>query len=575
MRLLFQAALSVIMATLSCAALAGVLKPSPAPTYSKDIQPILKERCIVCHSQSTLSNTAISGGLALDTMQAIQKGSSHLVLVAGRSADSELIRRIVSTSPGKLMPKGGPPLPVAQIDLLKRWVDAGVPVGDTKKIDSSLVVSASAMPMPINSAALQIQIATSIKIEGAPLLKKGEKEAPVTFGVKIGPLPPITSLAYSPDGKTLAVGSYRSVTLWDIANGKPIRSITNLPGPAYSLAFRGDSLLLAISGGAAGISGEVIVVDSKTGNQIGPLISGHTDLVYSVVWSPDGNRLATASQDKTARLWEWSSGKEIKQFKDHSDAVTKVCFAPDGKSIFTSSQDHNVRRYDVNTGLVLKVFSGHGEAVNAVAVSPNGKSLISSGQESGIRWWNIENGETLNTVGGHDGAVTDLVFSKDGKFAASTSADHTVRLWDVSNFNYLRTFAGSEDWLYSAAFSPDGKTICAGGAEGEVRIWDTTSAKLRVTLLFWPPNPKSGLEWAVVTPEGYFDASEGWMTKLTPQRSAKLITAADTGFAKTLYRPDQVLKAWSGQPLETAVIKVKPDNSSASKLSGKPTKAAK
>ncbi len=559
MRLFIKAAMPVIAAVLSITANAGEVKPLTTPTYSKDIQPLFKERCIVCHSQATLTNSSISGGLALDSLQATLKGSSHVILVAGKSADSELIRRVISTSPAKLMPKGGPALSPSQIDLLKRWVDAGAPAGENK-LDTAPVSPSKSLPMPVNRALLAVQIPTNIKIEGAMPAKAGVKETPVSYAIKVGPLPPITSLAYSLDGKILAVGSYRALTLWDAAAGKPLRTVTNLPGSVYSIAFRADSSLLAISGGAPGMNGEVRVVDPKTGSQVGPLMTGHTDLVYSVVWSPDGTRLATASQDKTARLWEWPSGKELKQFKDHSDAVTRVCFAPDGKSIFTSSQDHNVRRFDVNTGLVLKVFSGHGEVVNAVAISPNGKSLISSGQEPAVRWWNLDNGETANTVGGHDAAVTDLGFSKDGKFAISASADHTARLWSTDNGSLVRTLAGSEDWLYSVSISPDGKTISAGGAEGEVRLWDAGSGKLRVTLFSWPPNPKSGLEWAAVTPEGYYDASEGWQAKLIPQRTPKLINAADTQESKSLYRPDLVLKAWMGQPIETVVIKLKTQN---------------
>ena len=136
-----------------------------------------------------------------------------------------------------------------------------------------------------------------------------------------------------------------------------------------SLAYKPDGTQLAIAGGTAGVSGEVKVVDAKTLAAAGPTLAGHADVVFSVAWSADGTRLATGSQDKTARLWEWPSGKEKLAFKDHSDAVTRVCFAPDGKSLYTASLDHNARRFDCNDGKVMRVFTGHAEGITALALN--------------------------------------------------------------------------------------------------------------------------------------------------------------------------------------------------------------
>lgn len=530
---------------------------SPTPTYAS-IEPIFKARCVVCHNQAALNNPALSGGLALDSFAAMKKGvvgkdGATPVFVAGKSAKSELVLRLQNTSPTRLMPKGGPPLMQGKIALIAKWIDAGAPEGKVAPANRAPKTPKDA-PMPANPAALDVPLPTLLKPTPDLIKKETPKDASLAFALKVGPLPQITALAYSPDGKRLAVGGYRAVMIWDTTSGKPTACLALLSGSALGLAFRPDGTQLAVAGGATGAGGEVRVYDAKTFALVGSPLVGHTDVVYSVAWSPDGSRLATASHDKTARLWEWPSGKELKTFKDHSDAVTRVCFAPDGKSVYTASQDHNVRRFDVATGAVLKVFTGHSEAVTALVVKDGGR-IVSAGVEPRLRWWNVENGETTNYNDGHGAPINELVLSKDGKMFASASADATVRLWN-ENGGAIRALAGATDWLYAVALSPDVKFAAGAGSDGLVRIWETATGRLRLTLLAWPPTDKSAApEWAALTPEGYFDASSDWAARLHPQLAGKPVTAPRfAAWVKTLQQPESVAKAWQGAALEPAKL---------------------
>lgn len=517
-----------------------------SPTYARDIRPILQARCVVCHNQETLANPATSGGLALDTYAALRKGVSGKPIFTPGKAGGELIDRLSTTSPARLMPRGGPALPPEQIALFKKWIEAGAPAGNAPAETGHTSAAPATLPMPAPLALQDISLKMQVK-PGADLLPKTAPKNPdLAFALKIGPLPPVTALAYSPDGALLAVGSYRAVVFWNTKTGQPVSWLTHLSGSVQALAFRPDGTQIAIAGGVPGASGDVRVVDTKTLAVVGAPLQGHTDVVLSVAWNPAGNRLATGGQDKTVRIWEWPSGKEAKTFKDHSDAVTGVCFAPDGKSLYTASLDHSLHRYDCDKGTLLRVFTGHNEAVNALAVTRKGDRLLSSGVEPNIRWWNPDNGDTTNNNGGHSGPVNAIVISADGKFVVTASADHVARLWDANSTGQIRTFDGANDWLYTAAFSPDGKFTAAAGADGIVRLWETSSGRLRLMLLDWPPAEKATQpDWAAITPEGFYDGSPAWCALLRPQITGPTPTSPQlAAWVRTLHQPDKVAKAW-------------------------------
>lgn len=556
-------------------------KPINAPTYARDIRPVLEARCVVCHNQSAVANATVSGGLALDSYAALSTGvvgkaGATPVYAPGKSESSELLKRLLATSPTRLMPKGGPPLPPAQIELFKKWIDAGASAGDLPKNGKSVRTAPNTVPMPVPHPTQDVQIKTRIAPTPDLLKKDTPKDAALAFALKVGPLAPVTALAYSPDGKLLAVGGYRAITLWDTKTGQPAGCVIGLTGQVLCVAFRPDGTQLAVAGGSPGIAGEARVYDVKTLALVGKPVEGHTDVVYSIAWNADGTKLATGSQDKIARLWEWPSGKLLKEFKDNADGVTRVCFAPDGKSLYTASLDHNVRSFDTNTGAVLKVFSGHNEAVTALALSPDGKSLVSSSLEQRIRWWNLDSAETGRYSDGSGGQVNDIVFSKDGKLMASAAADQRVRIWDANNANQQRDLQGANDWYYAVAFSPDAKFVAGAGADGIVRLWESANGRLRVSLFSWPPVGKSPApEWAAVTPEGYFDACPAWAKVLRPLLAGQPLNAPQVAaFVQTLHQPENVVKSWQGADLQPAKLPEPPKPAADTKKPAAPNSKA-
>lgn len=532
---------------------------SPAVTYAH-VRPILMARCVACHARATLNDRVLSGGLALDTLQAIRngvagQGKARAVLVPGKSAQSALYLRLVATDPARRMPKGGPALNPQDIALIRKWIDAGAPGEEVKE---TIVSSASIVaPMPSSVGTQAIVVSTRMVPTADLAGKSTAKEARLALALEVGPLAPVASLAFSPDGQVLAIGGYRSVLLWSMTSGRPLGAITHLAGPVHALSFRPDGALLATGSGEPGVLGEVRVFDVKTLKPAGPPLRKHTDTVFSVAWNADGTRLASGSQDRTARVYEWPSGKELYVFEEHSDAVARVAFTPEGNSLYTASHDRSIRRFQLSDGRLLRTISGEGEAVTAMAVNPNGRFLVAAGTDPVLRWWNPQNDGKVNQMGGHRGPVNDLCFSQDGRFVVTAGADGTVQLWDGNAGGRHRAMEGADDWIYSVAITPEGKIIAGGGADGRVRLWQADEGRLRLTLAFWPPDGQKTRtpEWFAITPEGYYDVSPGWVSRVQLWLgSGPVGTLRLQSFLASLRQPDKVLKALQAAPLETAAV---------------------
>jgi WD40 repeat protein len=241
--------------------------------------------------------------------------------------------------------------------------------------------------------------------------------------------------------------------------------------------------------------------------------------VKSIAFSPDGKFLASAADDRTIRLWDVSTGKQIRAFTGHTLPVNLVSFAPDGKSIASSSSDGTVRVWEVDTGReLLKMV--HGYPVKALAFSPDGQLLAAACEfadneckSPGIQLWNALNGEPARQFVEPDKSVESLAFSPDGRLLASAGYQSPARLWEVSSGKELRHFElknpthppyvsfspdgamlSIEDWsaihLLEVAtfrelkslnrphgirivFSPDGQMLAASGADPLLVVWDT------------------------------------------------------------------------------------------------------
>jgi serine/threonine protein kinase len=307
-------------------------------------------------------------------------------------------------------------------DPTDRYQNAGQMVEALRKAAAEAPVPAEVAPPPPPAVAVEERPA-----EVAPLRPKP----------KVAPPPLVKPVAAL---KEEAVPSWRRVPLWGWALG-------------------GLILLAAVVVGGILLGGG----NSRT-------LKGHTNEVWSVAFSPDGETLASGSADTTVRLWRVSDGSTLRTLEGHTLPVTSVAFSPDGATLASGSNDDTVRLWRVSEGSLLRTLEGHTDTVWSVTFSPDGETLTSGALDSTVCLWRVSDGTLLHTMEGHKGSVRSVAFSPDGETLASGSYDDTVRLWRVSDGRLLRTLWHTNE-VWSVAFSPDGAMLASGSEDGTVRLW--------------------------------------------------------------------------------------------------------
>ncbi len=406
-----------------------VLCFSATPSY-KDVASIFAARCLGCHADAVKM-----GSLNLQTWNGVQEGGTHgKIIVPGKSAESRLYL-LVTGKAMPSMPMDGSKLSPEQTETIRAWIDAGAPGPAPGEMT----------PTP-----------------NATSLPKIEPKVPVK--------PQIFDLAYSPDGKLLALAGYKEVRLIDAATKQPLAALSGHAGAVRAIAFSHDGKLLAAAGGLPARSGEVLIWDVEQ-RKLLHTIRGHSDCIYGVAFSPDSSTVATASYDKLVKLFDIATEKEVRTYKDHIDAVYAVAFTPDGKRLVSGAADRTIKIWNVGTGERLYTLSEPQDGINTIAVDPSGRLVAAGGLDKNIRIWSLgdKEGTLLHSLIAHEDAILRLAWSPDGKELLSSSADKTVKLFRAADLSELKSFP-EPDWVYGLEFAPDGKTFAIGRFDGNLTI---------------------------------------------------------------------------------------------------------
>ncbi|PSN58949.1 hypothetical protein BS50DRAFT_682534 [Corynespora cassiicola Philippines] len=211
-------------------------------------------------------------------------------------------------------------------------------------------------------------------------------------------------------------------------------------------------------------------------------LEGHEDSVNSVAFSPDSQRLASASRDNTVKIWDPASGECLKTLESHEDWVNSVAFSPDSQRLASASRDNTVKIWDPASGKCLETLEGHEGGVNSVAFSPDSQRLASTSRDNTVKIWDPASGKCLKTLEGHEDWVNSVAFSPDSQRLASASDDKTVKIWDPISGECLKTLESHEDWVNSVAFSPDSQRLASASSDNTVKIWDPASGECLQTI---------------------------------------------------------------------------------------------
>ena len=281
----------------------------------------------------------------------------------------------------------------------------------------------------------------------------------------------INDITCSSDGALLAVASQIGIWIYDIQTSEAFALLTGHTGTVKSVAFSPDGRTLA----SGSNDNTLRLWDVATQTEIGTL-EGHTGGPDSLFFSPDGKTLASRDDDQTLRLWDMETQTQIGTLEGHIGSLENVSFSPDGRTLASGGQDNRVRLWDVSKRTEIGTLEGHTGYVSSVSFSPDGKTIVSGSHDGTVRLWKVETQTEIAILQGHTDAVNSVSFSPGSKTFASGGHDGTVRLWDVATQTEIAILEVTSHIVTRVSFSPDGKTIaCEVPGGSNVRFWDVNT----------------------------------------------------------------------------------------------------
>jgi hypothetical protein len=436
--------------------------------FEKEILPFFNASCLACHNK-----TKPKGGLVLETPADIRKGGdSGAAVVPGKSGESLLLKAAAHAGGEDAEPMPPPgnkanakDLTGEQLGLLSLWIEQGA-TGEVKGAAPLTWRAVAREVHPVYAVAVTPDgsLAAAGRANGIDVYDLKENKLLVRLGDPalgaandhpVAHRDLVQSLAFSPNGRTLASGAYREVKLWTFSGGA--------------------------GAGTAGTAEWRLATTIGTGGSDSPL----TDRVNALDFSPDGSRLAIGggvpSRSGQVVIWSLDEEKPQRTLDDlHSDSVLCLQFSADGKRLVTGAADNFVRLVSLEDGKVIRSFEGHTHHVLGVSLRKDGKVIASAGADNTLRFWDAETGDRRKSASGFEKEVTAARFIGDGDTVVACSGDAKVKTFK-DNGGEEKSLSGAADFMYAAAASGDGKLIAAGGQDGVVRVWAMPEGKAVAT----------------------------------------------------------------------------------------------
>jgi mono/diheme cytochrome c family protein len=406
------------------------------PSYFRDIRPVLQRQCQGCHQPNLKSSD-----LDLTTYDGLTKGGKH-------GPGLTVIVKYLTGEMKPQMPMGQPPLEAALIEAVRNWIAAG------GKDDTPAEARETIAP-----------------------------DKPVVYHQP----PVVTALAFSPDGKSLAVSGNREVLVHALEGGGPPKRLSGLSERILSLAFSKDGTLLAAGGGTPARFGEIQLWDVATGSlKRSVVMTG--DTVFGLSLSPDGTRVAAGCTDNTVRIVDAASGKELNKMGAHENWVLGTVFGADGRRIVSVGRDRAAKLTNAASGGFLENVNLLRGELAAIARHPTKEIVVIGGEERVPYIYMMDRPKVMKIADDttlirklerQNGAIAALAWSPDGHRIAVAGAAPEINLYDAETGARVSACKGHAAGIYTVAFSPDSKMLAAGGFDGTVRLYDASTGEMK------------------------------------------------------------------------------------------------
>jgi len=423
--------------------------------FDKEVLPLFVAKCQACHA-----GKITEGNLDLSTYAGLMKGGDHGAMIVVGNAEESYAYSRAGHLRGPIMPPAdeGEPFTPVELAVLRLWIVQGAkpPAVDAKlartvKLHSpaSQVVPVRALAFSPNGATLAVGRGNQLHLVDVksgevrqtlldPVLRVSTGEAIQSAHVSL-----VEAVAFSPDGKTLASGSYRELTLWDMATGTVRRRLSGFADRVVAIAYSPDGKTFATAGGAPSEDGEVKLFDADGGDPR-LITNSHTDTAYGVAFHPKGGLLATCGADRFVKIFDTKTLAMVKSFEGHIGHVLDVGWLPDGKTLVSCGAD----------------------------------------PEKPVKFWNVEKGEKARDMAMSVKQVTRMAFVGTAPLFLLACGDGVARLCNAESATQIRGFDSAKICLDAATATVDGKIVATGGQDGVVRLFQLADAKLLKTLTF-------------------------------------------------------------------------------------------
>jgi WD40 repeat protein len=420
----------LILALVCLISCSGIRAAEPVD-YVRDVLPILEQRCIGCHMSDDFE-----GGFVMEAFDQMMVGGKHGVAITPGVPNSSRMYLMAAGDLEPIMPPDGDgAMTEPELKLLATWIEQGA-IGPTGN--------------------------------GIPKRDIRVPKLASRDDIRL----PVTAIEYSPNGKLRVIARYGSVEIQAPSDGTS-RTLQDKFDKVNSLDFSPDGKSLLVGSGLTGVYGRAALFNVQNGELIREFV-GHRDVVFSAKFAPDGRSIATAGYDRNILIWDVATGEILKTLTGHNGAIFDLAFSPDGQTIVSACADETAKVWNVSRGERIATLGEPEGEVYAVAITPDGQQVIAASSDNRIRVWSLQ---TRDSVGINpliatrfvdDSALVSFSLTPDGSAMVVLSEGGNVKILSTATWDQAGLLESLADLGSGIAIHPNGRDVSIGLLNGDI-----------------------------------------------------------------------------------------------------------